>query len=264
MYNELDVPEHTCAILGRMLNKTILIKHLEKPYPKKSKTGEEFRLAAISIGNWAYNAELILRLDEARRIKSWNLDCVGQLGIPASAYIVGKGVPTFYDIDRSNAADNASLRILGDVEAGFSEKLRDAIKLNPDVNYVSLGSGGGSVVEALEAGRLIRRLNLETGLWNNCYSACSLVFLGGVERKIWSPYPALGFHMVSRNGVPEPSNSGVYEKIKEYASEMGVDHRAVISAMLAASPNELHYLEPKKMCKAAIATWIQRWCSRDD
>jgi hypothetical protein len=30
---------------------------------------------------------------------------------------------------------------------------------------------------------------------------------------IWSPYPALGFHMVSRNGVPEPSDSIVYEKI---------------------------------------------------
>jgi hypothetical protein len=262
MYNELDVEEHTCAILGRMLDKTKLIRHLEKDYPTQSRTGEEFRLAAISISNWAYTAEAMLKLDAARRIKSWNLDCVGRLGIPTSAYIGREGASTFYDIDRSNSADGTYLRVLGDVEAGFSAKLLDAIQQNRDVKYVALGSAGGSVVEAIQAGRLIRRLNLETTLWNNCYSACSLVFLGGVERTIWSPYPALGFHMVSRSGVAEPPNSVVYQRIKEYASDMGVDHSAVINAMLAASPNEFHYMEPKNMCKAGIATWIQRWCDR--
>jgi hypothetical protein len=46
--------------------------------------------------------------------------------------------------------------------------------------------------------------------------------------------------MVSRNGVAELPNSVVYQRIKEYASDMGVDHVAVINAMLAASPNEFH------------------------
>ena len=77
---------------------------------------------------------------------------------------------------------------------------------------------------------------------------------------IWSPYPALGFHMVSRNGVPEPSVSIVYEKIIRYALEMGVDQDAMKSAMLSAPPDGMHYLEQEDMCKAAIATWIQRSC----
>jgi hypothetical protein len=205
-----------------------------------------------------------VRLDEARRIKEWNLDCAGKLGISSSAYVVDNGAATFYDVDRTNGVGNITLVIRGDVEVGFAEKLRQAIKLNPDVEFIGLGSGGGSVSEALEAGRLIRRLKLKTMLWNNCNSACTLVFFGGVERLIWSPYPDLGFHMVSRNGIAEPTSSGVYEKIGRYATEMDVDPRAVISAMLAAAPNELHYLRQEKLCKAAIATWVQRACSQND
>jgi hypothetical protein len=165
MYNELDIPQHSCAILGRMLGKMNLIKHLEKVYPTTSVDGEEFRLAAISLGNWAHTAEFLLKMDKSRRIKSWTLDCVGRMGIPASAYISDYGAATFFDVDEQ------TLRILGDVESGFPNKLFSAIKENPKIKYVALGSGGGSVLEALTAGRIIRKLRLETTLWNNCYSA---------------------------------------------------------------------------------------------
>lgn len=274
LYNEVDKSDHTCAILGKLLGKSDLVKHLEKDYPTVSETGHEFRIAAQSLDNWVGVAKEMLATDKARRIKIWNLDCRGMLGIPASAYVSEEGVPTlyiseegvltFYDVDKNDSTDGAVLRILGNVEPGFSKKLLEAIKSNHNIKYVSLGSGGGSVNEALEAGRIIRRFSLGTTLWNECESACALVFLGGVERTIWSPYPNLGFHQVHSNGIAAPINSVVYERIAEYAKEMGVNQRVVINAMLSAPPNgPMKYLEPEEMCEAAIATWIQRWCSHD-
>ena len=58
------------------------------------------------------------------------------------------------------------------------------------------GSGGGYIDEAMKAGAYIRRKELGTTLYINCDSACPLVFMAGVERLNWSPYPKLGFHQI--------------------------------------------------------------------
>lgn len=150
-FNELDVPIHQCSILGRMLGKDALIKHLEKDYPTTSKTGAEYRYAAISLGNWASVAGFLLKLDEARRVRSWNLDCAGQHGIPTSAYIEQPNATAFFDV-----VDGKVLRILGDVTEGFADRLYTALRQNPGTELVALGSGGGLIAEAMTAGRLIR------------------------------------------------------------------------------------------------------------
>lgn len=253
--NELDIPIHRCSILGRMLGKTSLITHLEKDYPTTSTTGAEFWYAAISLGNWAYTARNLLELDEARRVRYWNLDCVGQHGISGSAYLEEKASRAFFDV-----VEGKVIRILGNVTTGFAKRLEIALLENPRVELVALGSGGGVVSEALVAGRLIRGRKLSTTLWNNCYSACSLVFLGGVDRTIWSPYPKLGFHMVSAGGVAVPSHSDVYAAIDRYATSMSVVSSTLIGAMLSARPDTMRYLSHDEMCRSRITTWIQRSC----
>ena len=254
MFNELDVSVHACSILGRLLKRESLIKHLEQKYPNQSKDGSDFRYAAISLDNWALTARRLLKLDEPRRIEAWNLDCVGQHGIPAGAQIVSRRSTAFFD------RDGNVLRILGDVNGGFAEKLRIALKANRGVDTVALGSGGGSVLEAVSAGRIIRANGLETTLWNNCYSACSLVFLGGTRRTIWSPYPKLGFHKMSTNGVAIPANHPAYAGVAKYAGEMGVEWSVLIKAMLSAEPSSMKYLSHDEMCASRITTWIQRSC----
>jgi hypothetical protein len=253
--NELHVPIHQCAILGRMLGKAELIVDLEPEYPAISRTGYEFRVAAISLNNWAFTARRLLKLDEPRRVRTWNLDCAGQHGIPSSAAIPQEDGAAFFDV-----IDGQGIRILGDVTTGFAQRLIDAVQALPAVQFVALGSGGGSVVEALLAGRYIRSRNLATTLWNNCYSACSLVFLGGNKRTIWSPYPKLGFHMVSVRGDAVPANHAIYGEIAMYSQQMGADPATVVGAMLRAPPTSMHYLDHDQMCRAKIVTWIQRSC----
>lgn len=255
-YNEYRIREHSCAILGRMLGKASVTKHLEYDPPAVSKEGFEFRLEAVSLDNWVSAAEHILALSKERRTEVWNLDCAGQLNIPASEHIASNGPRAFYDI----VGDGKVLRILGDVEEGFASSVAAALAANTGVEVVALGSAGGLVDEALRAGVEIRRLRLETTLWNNCYSACPLVFLAGTNRTIWSPYPELGFHQISRDGRAIPPDDPLYGLVGSYAFAMGTDGDTVLRLMMAAVPAKMELPDLQTLCDAKIALWVQRAC----
>jgi hypothetical protein len=255
-YNEYRIREHSCAILGRMLGKANVTKHLEFDPPAVSKEGFEFRLEAVSLDNWVSAAKYILALSKEQRAEVWNLDCAGQLNIPASEHIDSNGPRAFYDIVR----DGKVLRILGDVEVGFGSAVTAALADNPGVEVVALGSAGGIVGEALQAGMEIRRRGLETTLWNNCYSACPLVFLAGTNRTIWSPYPELGFHQISRDGHAIPPDDPIYGLVGSYAFAMGADGDVVLQLMMAAIPAQMELPDLQTLCDAKIALWVQRAC----
>jgi hypothetical protein len=256
-YNEYMVSEHRCSILGRMLDKTKFIKKLESPQPNTNATAEDYALAAQSLDNWLYNLKNLQSLTVGQQVKTWNLDCAGKFEIPASEAISELGIaPTFYDVENEGTV----LRVLGDVEQDFSQKLIKALNENPGVKVVALGSGGGLVREALLAGYEIRRRGLETTVWNNCYSACPLVFLGGTQRTVWSPYPSLGFHQIYDSTGALPLNSKIYSFVRQYANDMGVQSEALISLMLSAAPQNMTNANLDDLCKFKIATWVQRNC----
>lgn len=256
LYNEWDADEHSCSILGRMLGKAELIGEIEKSteYDISKTDGHETGIAAQSLSNWAYIARRLLETSEDRRIREWNLDCVGQLGIPDSAYIGERDNAAFYDIE------GEVLRIMGDVEPGFADKLKAILLENPQVKTVALGSAGGNVGEALLAGVFIRRLGLETRLWNNCYSACTMVFIGGRKRDIWSPYADLSFHQISVDGVAIPLDHPTYDLLWDYANVMGVDADTFVALTQSAPPTGFTTPRPADLCAPGIATWVQRIC----
>lgn len=254
--NELHVVEHKCSILGRMLERINYITPVElsTEFDVDNADDQTTAIAAHSLDNWVYQAKRILDLDRERRVKEWNLDCVGQLGIPLEAFVGEVSRQTFFDIE------GKTLRVLGDVGKDFSAALLEAINSSPEIEEIALGSGGGSVYEAIKAGQTIRRLGLETTLWNNCYSACTIVFMGGVNRRIWSPYPELSFHRVSIRGEAVDDYDPVYSHIAKYVYEMGGDGGRFVDFMLMASPSTFHSPHPDDLCNASLATWIQRQC----
>lgn len=261
-YNEYKVKEHECAILGRMLGKTDAIAHLEEELPRESRDGSEFRFAALSLSNWIFTAKRLLDEPFDRRVSLWNLNCVGSLGISRTEFLKAtdpNGQPEFFDI----TDDGSTLRILGPVTDGFSDRVIDALNKNPQVKVVALGSPGGSVTEALTAGLAIRQRGLETTLWNNCLSACPLVFLAGVRRSVWSPYPDLGFHQISRDGQAVAAGHEIYGLVRDYVRLMGVNDRVVIDLMMSAAPSDMNIPDMQTLCEAKIANWVQRVCFSD-
>ena len=95
--------------------------------------------------------------------------------------------------------------------------------------------------DAILAGTLIRDRRLDTTLMADCYSACPLVFLGGVGRTIWSPYPRLGFHQASVDGKALAEDHSAYKLIAGYAQDMGADSNFIVERMLQSPPSSMNH-----------------------
>lgn len=258
-YNEIGIDEHECAILGRMLKKSDLILHLEfidRPDIQEAKSEEEVQyllVTSILFSNWAHTARRILDLTDGERIVVWNLDCVGKMEIPDDAFVP--------ETETAFRISETSLTVLGEIRPGFFEDFSKVLNDNPDIEDVFLGSGGGSVWDAIQAGLLIRSKGINTSLYADCLSACPLIFLGGaMDRIIWSPYPRLGFHRVSVEDVPVSDSDPVYELIYRYVKRLGADPSFVIRAMQSASIEGMYFPEPDDLCQSNFVTAVQRGC----
>ena len=264
VFNEVDVEQHNCFILGSLLDRNKVVKKLEVKYEpdytiRTDDNAQDLRISANSLDNFVLNAERILAMSRDERILEWNLDCVDKMGIPKSAFVEQNGQSTFYVVKY----EGTYLQVLGDIEPGYSQKIIDAIEANPKVKTVALGSGGGLVYEAFAAGSYIRKKGLETALWNNCFSACPLVFMGGTQRTNMSPYSDLGFHQVySKSGEPAPLDGQVYKDIYAYLISMDIEPRYVIRNMWSAPPQDMKIIDgyEDELCEANIFTWVQRGC----
>lgn len=259
-YNEIDAKQHFCYALGTLLGQGNSVRHLDinkNPTIRASNSDDAhaLRVIAQSLENFIGAAKYSIDLPKEERISEWNLDCAGHFKI--SSNLLPSNKSTFYHIKH----DGKMLQVLGSIEQGFSTKLKIAIEENPKIKVIALGSGGGLIKEALDAGRYIRSKNLETTLWSNCYSACPLVFLGGKNRTIMSPYPYLGFHKIyTKEGVISNFHP-IYREVADYVKSMGASSNYVLGNMLSAEPNQMRIIqESDDLCKYGVATWIQRVC----
>lgn len=253
------IERHKCAILGRMLGRLDEIAELEQfDYPPLNDRLDPYEAGnfAMSLHNWVGQAQWAVAADEADRINTWNLDCAGHFGIPVSAR-VGSAAP-----EAQFEANGQFLTVYGDIDKGFHERFMAALDAAEGVQEIVLGSGGGSVRDALLAGREIRRRGLRTTLHGNCYSACPLVFAAGTERTVWANVRHdFGFHRLSlSDGTPLPDDHPAYGLIAEYLTEMDVDAGIYLGWMKNAPPSGLFTPEPDELCDLNLATFVQRIC----
>lgn len=261
MYNGYKFQEHSCAILGRMLGHSDGIKHIEEfEYPPMDARSDPHDLLvfSISLDNWSAAARRAVKAKDHERINEWNLDCVGKFGISNAL---------FMDNLRPNAEfkrQGNQLHVYGDIDQGFAERFETALNENPSITEVTLGSGGGSIRDAIMAGIMIRERSLDTTIYGNCYSACPLVFLGGARRVVWAAPYRLGFHQIyTGTGDAVPFDSPIYTLVAEYVISMGADPSQVLPWMYVAGPNEMYEPEPDQLCQAIFATFVQRICGVD-
>lgn len=113
---------------------------------------------------------------------------------------------------------------------------------------VYLNSPGGSLVTAMQVGRVIREHGFETRVGartqdvarpgpGTCYSACPFVLAGGVSRGL-EPGSSIGVHRAeNRVRVPDESDfqSVVEAQVVEYLAGMGIS--AELAAMMAGVPH---------------------------
>lgn len=211
------------------------------------------------LDGWVQAAREIAPMELNTVATVWNLDCRGKMGIPDNV------VARAEDYSAAFRQDGGFLYIQGDIEKGFFERFQIWLMDHPETKTVVVGSGGGYVIDAMKAGRLIRSEALETTSGaQNCTSACTFVFMAGKKRTIWNPWPKLGFHRLSVNGKDIPIDHPVYGAIRDYASEMGVDADMVIQFMDGSPPTSFFEPEWEDLCRSAVATFVQRGCSAEE
>lgn len=249
--------EHQCVILGYMLNKRGAIEHLDKPTKQALVTGDDYILEATSLDNWVHMARHLNDKEDDFKIKLWNRECVGKMGISVSSSIPEASLDAFYQLND----DGETLIILGNVTRGYHERLLAALEANKGVKEVALGSDGGSVVDALKSGVEIRKRRLSTVLYGDCLSACPLVFFGGTKRIVWSPHAKLGFHKIyTSDGLAIPKDDKLYELLRNYLRAMGIDQFTVMKYIFSAEPDEMFFPNVMNYCDGNVVTWAQRVC----
>lgn len=257
MYQNLYQRRHECAILGRMLGKEEAIQHLEKMNtldPRTNPDPHDALVMSISLYSWVGAAKSALKETHERRVYFWNLNCVGWDKIARSEWIGNRDASITFE------KNGNKLLVRGPVEGNFFELLKKALNTTPGIKTVTLGSGGGNIMNAIRAGLLIRERGLETELYDNCFSACPLVFMGGTSRTLWASAERLGFHQVSIDGKAVPRDDYIYKLIAAYLDEMKVDSRFVMRAIMSADPGDMFVPEVDKLCAPRVATFIQRIC----
>lgn len=143
------------------------------------------------------------------------------------------------------------------VEGGFEygddlSAFRAAVRENNPA-IIGFNSPGGNIVKAMELGRLIRALGLDTLQARSleCASACSLAFMGGVRRA--AEAGSIGVHKSSFSGdTPIASHDAVSAvqamtaEIVTYMVEMGVDP-SILQLSLRYDSDDIRYLSKSEM-----------------
>jgi hypothetical protein len=158
----------------------------------------------------------------------------------------------------------------GTITPGSSQAFAAEIERRGDyVKTVVLNSPGGSVVDALAMGRLIRErkfaTEVETGKY--CASSCPLMFAGGIERHA-GDRAVIGVHQVAAikaaaKGSPRDDKGPPHDEMsivqtisarcERYLGEMGVDIRVWMHAM-ETPHGKLFVFKPDELKSLALVT----------
>jgi hypothetical protein len=138
----------------------------------------------------------------------------------------------------------------GPIDAGATSRIVNLVLQRQIMSaVVYLNSPGGSLVTAMQVGRVFREHGFVTRVGartrdaarpgpGTCYSACPFVLAGGVSRGL-EPGSTIGVHR-AENRVPVPDESRFQSAVEAqaiaYLAEMGV--RPELAAMMARVPHQ--------------------------
>ena len=122
--------------------------------------------------------------------------------VPALAELwdIYNGDEELSDLTLTVSRNGTTLNIDGAYGMGSDQAVRRALEQNPKIREVVLAGPGGRMGAGFEISRQIRSRRLATRVETACASACTIAFLGGVDRSI-SATAKLGFHQASFPGM---------------------------------------------------------------
>ncbi len=129
--------------------------------------------------------------------------------LPALAELweIRTGDTRLSNLDVAISGDGLTLHVDGSYGINAATDVRQALARHPGIREIILSGPGGRAGPAFEMFDMFRHRRLATRVEAECYSACTIAFLGGVRRSV-SPDGRLGFH---RSSFPGMSESDMHE-----------------------------------------------------
>lgn len=157
------------------------------------------------------------------------------------------------EIEQVSIGDGIELiAIQGDIAPGDEEKFR-ALSIKLDDALVALSSDGGSLLTAIEIGKMIRLKEYPTLVVDDyeCISACALIWVAGSTRYI-APGGRVGFHASYRDEGGRKVETGLGNAlVGRYLTLLNLPEKAVLFAT-AAPPDSVLWLTADNMGEAGI------------
>ena len=158
--------------------------------------------------------------------------------------------------------DTVLVYLAGSIDPAAPERLSRALDGRDGKIAVWLNSPGGNLFAGMQLGRIIRRhgasthiIDSRTLLPGECYSACSLAFLGGVHRFIDNG-ARYGVHRASLAG-PTAGDRDLGQDLEgaagAYIREMGVDRR-LLALWRKAGPDGMYVLSRREARDLDVVT----------
>ncbi|MGE0611324.1 MAG: ATP-dependent Clp protease proteolytic subunit [Hyphomicrobiales bacterium] len=153
---------------------------------------------------------------------------------------------------------------VGMIKPGTAKAFERFLEQNRDkVKEIVLHSPGGSVPDAMDMARIIRKAKMTTAVPGNgyCASSCPLVFAGG-EKRIAGDKAWIGVHRVftleSTVGTLQEGMAAAQDisaKCQQFLIDMDVDPKVWIHAMT--TPKErLYVFTPEELTRLKLATRV--------
>jgi hypothetical protein len=154
--------------------------------------------------------------------------------------------------------------VSGPIADGDTDRFLNFVRShNLDAAWIEFDSPGGSLLEGMKFGRVIRQRRFFTGVGSIddhgaasnavCASACAYAFAGGVSRFLNQSSGKLGIHQFqSSRGLSESDAQLVSGVVVSYLRDMGVDSEAFAVASVT-NPSGITWLTPKEAEELGLA-----------
>ena len=174
--------------------------------------------------------------------------CISVLGTLARFVTYQYGLPaiveSFKYADTVNSLSNFTIAVKdggkvlsysGPIGLKSVAAVRETLEDNPDIEIAQLNSRGGLIDKAYQLLHLILVYHLTTYTDKQCYSACTIVFMGGRERYL-KDGATLGFHRPQQIFFNQRASIYMIEGIIQSFYRLGYD-RSFIDRAFRKTPN---------------------------
>jgi len=147
--------------------------------------------------------------------------------------------------------DGSEIEVRGGVGRGITADIERFLTAAPNVKLVHLNlEVGGLVEEGQKLNALLRQRNLAAYTSSQCVSACTIAFMGGVERYL-KKGAKLGFHAYKVPGLNTTETD--YKESKQSLIASGVS-REFVEKVFNTSNESMWYPETEELLRSGVVT----------